>query len=211
MAKNVLKKDGAAHAAALTKYCDLRFKGIGTAEALEQAGVGHVQADLAWYGDTRNPNHVPAKSVPLTMPDADDPQVESKKTRIGLVIAELRIGDHAKFKGQKLSWGQIAVVTGLTESAVRRAFKATGVASEGTRKGRGGRFLNAEPLFYTEARKGIGVESEAPRKLDPRKVAAEAADAKSVLPTATKRLRTQLARKAKGTKVTPKAEANGEA
>lgn len=183
---------------ALKRYCDLMADGKGTKAALEATGLSHAQADLAWYGDPRNPNHVVPNSVKLPeVPDKDSDGYIVALRRRGLMVAEMRVGEHTSHKGKLLSWGQIAVVAGLTESAVRAAFKATGIDSAGTRKGRGGRWLSDEPRFYTGNRKAIGVEDAAPRRLNPTEVMATSGEAKSVLPAATQKLRTQLRGKAK--------------
>lgn len=207
------KLSAADRAKALARYCDLKAEGKSNDDALEASGMAnHAAADLAWYGDSRNPNAVPVGVITLpAVPAKDEPGYESALNRRGLVIAELRIGEHAKFVGQKLSWGQIAVICGITESAVRKAFTATGVASEGTRKGRGGRFLNAEPRLYLGNRKGIGVEDAKPRAIKPDAAFMKASqEAKSVLPTATKRLKSALAKKA-GTTAKRTRKGNGQA
>lgn len=201
---------------ALAAYCDLMADGKGAPAALEATGLSHAQADLAWYGDERNPQHVKPNSIKLPdVPAKGDDGYEVQFRRAGLVVAELRAGEHATYPEHKLSWGQIAVVVGKSESWVRRAFTATGLDSKGTRKGRGGRWLADEPRFYTGNRKGIGVEDAQPRRLDPRQVMATADKAVSVLPKRTEAIRSELggkvrkaARATKATKrVTKKATA----
>jgi hypothetical protein len=167
--------------------------GKGAVAALEATGLSHAQADLAWYGDKRNPNHVTPGSVKLPpVPEKGDDGYEVALRMQGLVVAELRAGAHAKFPEEKLSWGQIAVVCGTTESHVRRAFTATGLDSKGTRKGRGGRWLSDEPRYYVGNRKGIGVEDAQPKRLNPVEVARTAADAQSVLPKRIATLKQQV-------------------
>lgn len=179
---------------ALKRYCDMMAEGKGAPEALEATGLSHAQADLAWYGDTRNKNHVVPGSVTLpTVPEKDAQGYEVAMRRCGLVVAQLRAGEHTAYQDRKLSWGQIAVVCGTNESAVRRYFKATGLDSKGTRKGRGGRWLSDEPRFYVGNHKGVGVEDANPKRLDPKQVMAEADTYKSKLPDATKALQKQIA------------------
>lgn len=55
------------------------------------------------------------------------------------------------------SWGEIMVRVGRTEGAVRAAYKeATGKLSEGTRNGRGGRWLNNDAELYADTLKPTG-------------------------------------------------------
>jgi hypothetical protein len=177
----------------LGRYCDLMADGKGAEAALEATGLSHAQADLAWYGDERNPQHVKPNSIKLPeVPSKGDDGFEVQFRRAGLVVAELRAGEHKQHPDQKLSWGQIAVVCGKTESWVRRAFTATGIDSKGTRKGKGGRWLSDEPRFYLGNRKGIGVEDAQPKRLDPNQVAASADKAKTKLPELTSGLRAEL-------------------
>jgi len=184
--------DSKAFAAALKAYCDMMAEGKGAVVALEATGLSHAQADLAWYGDERNPQHVVPNSVKLPdIPDRDDAGYEVALRRRGLVVADLRTGEHPKASGP-LSWGQIAVVCGVSESAVRKAFTATGLDSKGTRKGRGGRWLSDEPRYYLGNRKGIGVEHARPKSLDPNEVAKTANTATSVLPKRTEAMRAEL-------------------
>jgi hypothetical protein len=183
---------------ALRQYCDMMAAGKGAKVALEATGLSHAQADLAWYGDPRNPNHVERGCVPLPLPDSKADGYEVALRRAGLVVAQLRSGEHPKAKGERMSWGQIAVMVGKPAATVERYFTfATGLSPDGMRKGKGGRFLAGEPRYYVGNRKGIGVEHERPRSLDPNKVAKEADTATSILPTTTKRLATQLRGKAK--------------
>lgn len=193
--------------AAQKVYCDLMAAGKGHKAALEASGLSAYWAAFAWYADSRNANRVEGGSVKLpTVPPASADGHEVALRRAGLVVAELRAGLHPSHKGTKLSWGQIAVVCNVPEGQVRRAFKAaTGLSSQGQRKGHGGRYLAGEPRFYSGNRKGIGVEAEAPRRLDPNKVAAEAENAKTVLPQAVAKVRKQLAASAKRRTATPKA------
>lgn len=178
---------------ALAKYCDLMDAGKGAVAALEATGLSHAQADLAWYGDHRNPQYVEPESVTLpVLPSKGEDGYEVALRRQGLVVAELRKGLHPKHEGNELSWGQIAVVCGTSESHVRRAFTATGLDSKGTRKGRGGRWLSDEPRFYLGNRKGIGVEHARPKSLDPNEVARTSDKAVSIIPKRVEALRAEV-------------------
>lgn len=158
---------------ATAKYCDLMAAGKGSKEALRMTGLSHSQGDRAWYADPRNPNAVKVRPTFPTLPE--DTQVRE--------IVEMRAGAHADYPGKKLSWGRISVITTLAEGRIATLFgSGTGVAREGTRIGRGGRWLEGEPRFYKGNRKGIGVEAPKPRELDPEAVAKAADDAKSVIP-----------------------------
>jgi AraC-like DNA-binding protein len=189
--------DPKAFAKALATYCDMMADGKGAKRALEATGLSHAQADLAWYGDSRNPNRVEPKSVVLPpLPGSKEPGYEVALQLRGLIVAELRAGTHplcVKRQGEQLSWGQIAVVVGLPASTVERYFKAaTGLSADGMRKGHGGRYLGDEPRYYTGNRKAIGVEDPNPKRLDIKALQATADTVTSVLPSTTKRLATQL-------------------
>jgi hypothetical protein len=162
---------------ALAAYCTHKAAGKSNKEALALAGCGHILADLAWYADDRNPRHTPYNPAwaKLATPEAQAKWV-------------------AQQRQAGLSWGQISVATGnnplapqpgaVTEATVRKLFaKATGLASEGLRKGRGGRWLAGEQRFYLGNRRGFGVQHQAPRTLNPDEVAATANQAEDLLRT----------------------------
>lgn len=160
---------------ALRTYCDAKFAGKSNTEALAIARkteeIGHSVADLAWYADTRNPNHTPDLRV---APD----QVEA-------AVVALRGGKgwNGYGEGTALSWGRIGIAIGWYDPAtgkspegrIRTVFgRATGLASEGTRIGRGGRWLSDDRLLYVGNHKGIGVEDPKPRLVDRAALAAGA-------------------------------------
>ena len=164
-------------AAELAKAVEMKQAGKGWTEVLKRTGVPRGAAMLAFY----EANLKPADRKPI----AGKTDEEAAK-----IVAELRVAGN--------SWGEIMVRTGAGETRVRNLFgKATGIASEGTRNGRGGRFLEREPRFYAGNRKGFGVEAPKPRELDPVQVAKTADKAKTKLP--------ELVKKAGAKKVAQKA------
>lgn len=192
-------------------YCDSKAEGKSNPESLRRAAkatdsdggvLNHAQAGLAWYADSRNPQGVkPGQFSVSGLTDAE----------AGRVVGLLRAGMHPEAEGTKYSEGAIMVLCGtkeeqghgsLTASRVRKLFGlSTGLAFEGTRMGRGGRFLSNDPQLYVGNHKGIGVESPKPRSED-RQALAEGADTyRSVLP---KKL---SAKKAQARKRTRKAAA----
>lgn len=175
--------------AALKSYCDQMAAGKGSAQALKATGLNHCQADLAWYADVRNPKAVKYDPKFATM-------TETAQTAY---LVRLRL--------EKVSWGCLAVITGWSESKVRNFWgRTTGLASEGLRIGRGGRFLSAQPLYYRGNMKGIGLESPKPRSEDPRQVLARSETATSKLPALVKGARKGAAKRV-GAKGTAKAKA----
>lgn len=155
-------------ASALKRYTDEKAKGKGNKEALRLAGLkSHIKADLAWYEDPRNPKAVKR-----------DPKFPTTDDAAGVRAAELRT--------EGKSWGQIAVISGLSEGRVRTlSERATKLASEGMRIGKGGRFLKGEGALYKGNRKSIGIEHER-GKLD-EAAAKDAEKVKSQLPARVKR------------------------
>jgi hypothetical protein len=183
-------------AKAQATYCNMMADGKGVKAALEATGLSHSQGDWAWYGDPRNPQAVEPGSVELPpLPGKDDPGYEVALRRRGLVVGELRKGEHARYRGRELSFGQIAVVCGVPEGAVHRAFTATGISSHGTRKGRGGRWLSDEPRLYLGNRKGIGVESADPKRVNPKELEKDNDTVQSVLPARLQALRQQVGKR----------------
>jgi hypothetical protein len=66
---------------------------------------------------------------------------------------------HAARLGTKLSWGELAVRFGVSESYVRECFKLAGVEKDlGLRIGKGGRFAYGDPTLYLENRKAEGAQ-----------------------------------------------------
>lgn len=205
-------------------YCNARADGKGVEDALKLTSrsnkkglkLSHTQADWAWYADERSGNQfVPLGGLTLpAIPGKDEPGYEVALLRRGLVVAELRKGTHpmCAYNGaqRELSMGQIAVLCNTPEGAVKRAFQqATGISLSGTRKGRGGRFLDKNPLLYLGNRKGIGTEHANPRSVDPNTLKRDNDTVKSVLPKKIEDLRKQVgtgvARKATKARATKKA------
>lgn len=199
--------NSAAFAAAQAQYCNMMADGKGAEAALAATELSHSQGDWAWYGDPRNPKAVKPNSITLpAIPGKDEPGYESALLRRGLVVAELREGLHASYKGRELSFGAIAVVCGTPEGAVRRAFGATGIAAEGTRISKGGRYLGDEPRFYLGNRKGIGVEAAKPKSVNPASLVPTNDTVASVIPAKVEGLRKALAKgTAKKVRATKKA------
>lgn len=174
-------------AAATKQYCKMMADGKGSKVALKATGLSHSQADRAWYISDLNPKKVTFDPKFATLPEA------AQRVRV------------LEMRAAKLSWGHISLITGLTESRTQAVFSTTaGVAAEGTRSGKGGRFLAGEPRLYLGNRKGIGIEAPKPRAVDVTKLAADADKVKSVIPaklatlkrSAVKRVAKQVAPKA---------------
>lgn len=186
-------------------YTDAKVDGKSNTEALELAkkvtDIGHSVVGLAWYADPRNKDHV----VDLGIKESDR-QMASVALRAGK-------GWRGKYEGRKLSWGHIVICLGFwnpsdpksAEGQVRTMFGQTsGIASEGTRIGRGGRWLNGEPRFYAGNHKSAGVEDAKPRQLDPNEVLAGADTYKAKLPVIAQR-KLAAAKRGKG-KAEPQVE-----
>lgn len=160
----------------------MREKGASQAQVLEATGLNYSQL---WYYEESAKLREAGKlrSVPETL------------TEFGVEIARLR--------NAGTSWGMIAVIFQVPESRVRRAFKEVGLDSRGLRIGKGGRWVDDDPRFYTGAdRPKLGTE------LDPAvPVAAQVpdpdAEPKRVLPTISKgKAKRSRVRKPKATPVT---------
>lgn len=186
-------------------YCDQKADGKSNQIAGEKAKavttIGHSILDLAWYADSRNPQFVP------------DLGIKPEDRQAAVIALRAGLGWKGALEGRKLSWGMLVIALGYwnpsdpksAEGQVRTMFGSNaGIASEGTRIGRGGRWLNNEPRFYTGNHKGAGVEDAKPRALDPDEVMAGAADYKAKLPTIAKR-KVTAAKRGRG-KASPKAE-----
>lgn len=168
--------------AAIEVYCNSKAEGKSNDESLKRAKgkaeIGHAILDLNWYADPRNPNVV----KPVASLAGATEEIRAQAT------VALRGGGGWKgdYEGTPLSWGRIAIALGLftygdaksPEGRVRRLFEegtSRSVVSEGTRIGRGGRWLSNDPTLYPGNHKSIGVEDAKPRSVD-RKALAEGAD-----------------------------------
>lgn len=165
---------------ACQKYVELRAAGenvkTATAAAERIAKVGHSLLDLSWYAANG------------TTPEL--PPVKPEDRHACMVALRGGAGWNGQFVGQQLSWGRISIAMGLFnpkapstagENAVQREFvlatKAVGgeaIAAEGTRSGRGGRYLDGDARLYQGGHKRAGVELEKPRQADREQVMAEA-------------------------------------
>lgn len=208
----------------LKRYCDAMAKRVeatpeerkqlpNAKELCKQLELSHTIADLAWYGDERNPAGVLPGSVSL--PEDTD--------AAGAIVVELRTGvyqgkvnrDPSLDGTRKQSWGMIAVICGISEHRVSNLFSvAANLSREGLRKGAGGAFLQKDPRFYAGTMKGIGVEDVAPKKLTDtqrNELRAEAIkpDSKvtSVLPAKVNALRGKAKRRAQKATTAKKANA----
>jgi hypothetical protein len=170
----------------------MREKGASQKQVLEATGLNYSQL---WYYEESAKLREAGKlrPVPETM------------TEFGVAIAQLRVAG--------VSWGMIAVIYQVPESRVRRAFKETGLDSRGLRIGKGGRWVDNDPRFYTGAdRAKLGTE------LDPTlPVAAQVPDPEAVpvrvLPKISKgkAKRARRTRRATPPKALPAPEATPEA
>jgi len=182
-----MKASDPGYAKAVARYCDMRAQGKGVKECLKATGLSHVQADYAWLVDPRNKNHVVVDESFATLPSD-----EAK----GLRLAEWRL--------QGESIGRMTARAGLGQregETARLFFAATGLSLQGTRVGKGGRFLEVdgkpEKRFYVGAHKAHGVEAPKPKELDPERVAAGADTYRTKLPAAVKKAAAKAGRKVK--------------
>lgn len=167
-------------AAACATYCRGMKDGKGSKQLLKATGLSHSQADRAWYVSELNPNRVISQAPKFAA------MTEAAQDAF---VLEMRV------KGE--SWGRISLTIGLSESATQTRFsKAAGVAAEGLRVGKGGRFLEDDPRRYVGNQKGNGVQDPKPRTVTAEE-AAKRADKKSVLPA---KLTAAKKRAAKATK-----------
>jgi hypothetical protein len=179
--------------AACERYCEMMADGQGSKAALDATGLSHAQADIAWYESPLNPAQVVRGSVTIPeVPGKDEPGYEVAINRIGLIVAELRNGTHEAYPEQKLSWGQIGIVTNTTESTVRRYFRTSGISDKGMRKGRGGRFLAGDPRGYLGNHKSHGIQAANPHAAVTKEYVAKADDWTPELPKAVDGLRKKL-------------------
>jgi len=133
------------------------------------AKVGHSLLDLSWYA---------TKFQAL----GTFAQVAEGETAQAIVALRGGAGWNGKHVGQRLAWGPISICLGwfnpsdpstAGENAVQRLFPictkvvaGVPVAAEGTRSGKGGRWLADDPQLYVGNHKGHGVEEEKPRFVD---------------------------------------------
>jgi hypothetical protein len=165
-----MKKSDPGYPAAAKRYCQMRADGKGEAEARKATGLSHVQGDYLWLRDERN-----TKTGVTFDPDFATLSEAEKD----VYVAKLRAEE------PQWSWGRITARIRMddNEAEVKARFgAATGIAAEGTRSKRGGRWLKDDKRLYTGNRKSIGIEDKAPRKVDPEAIQATADKVKTVLP-----------------------------
>lgn len=128
MLKNIVKTVDADAQKALI---NLREEGVAWKEALAATDISYAQG---WLIVER----ANLEALGLTVDTAGMTEAELAK-----VIAELRAKD--------ASWGTIMVTLDITEGRARKIWAGkTGTHSEGTRVGKGGRFLFGEPALYAD-------------------------------------------------------------
>ena len=142
--------------------------------AANKAGkAGHSLLDLSWY-------YASKQVEPL---EGDFRHEATGETAQAIVALRGGAGWKGKYEGRRLSWGHISICLGWfnptapstgPENEVQRLFPhctkqvaGEAVAAEGTRSGKGGRWLKDDPRLYVGNHKGNGVEDEKPRLVDP--------------------------------------------
>jgi len=162
-----MKSNDPKFSAACKQYCQGMKDGKGSKVLLKATGLSHSQADRAWYASELNPNRVISQATEFAA------MTEEQKNAF---VISMRIA--------KASWGKISLTTGESESATQTRFsRSSGIAAEGLRVGKGGRFLEDEPRRYLGNRKGLGIEDAKPRMVKPEEAMKDADKVKSVLPT----------------------------
>lgn len=135
--------------------------------------AGHSLLDLSWYAASKQVEPI----------SGNFPHEATGETAQAIVALRGGAGFKGKYAGRRLSWGHISICLGWfnpaapstgPENEVQRLFPhctkvVAGelVAAEGTRSGKGGRWLKDDPRLYVGNHKGNGVEHEKPRQVDP--------------------------------------------
>lgn len=165
----IMKSSDPKFAKACQAYCQGMADGKGSKELLKATGLSHSQADRAWYVSELNPKRVtPMVSEFAAMTEAEQ----------NLLVLKMRADGE--------SWGRISLTIGLPEGTTQTRFSnAAGIAAEGLRVGKGGRFLEDDGTRYVGNQKGNGVEDPKPRTVTAQE-AAKRAEKKSVLPAKVK-------------------------
>lgn len=179
-----MKRNDPALPKALDGYCKAREAGMGEKEARAKFDLDHVKADFAWaaYKGNTKSYVAPIQGWAAMSATAQDAQIVA-------------------LRAKGMSWGRIAVATGyhpvpaqcgtgsLTEAEVSKRFSlAAGIAREGTRTGKGGRWLANDQALYVGRHKGVGVEAPKPLAVDRAELAKGADEYESVLPKIAKRV-----------------------
>ena len=145
-----------------------------TALANAAGKAGHSLLDLSWYFASQQVE--PLKGFfPHSATEGETAQA--------IVALRGGAGYEGKYEGRRLSWGHISICLGWfdpnspstgPENEVQRLFPhctkvvaGEAVAAEGTRSGKGGRWMKDDPRLYQGNHKGNGVEAEKPRQVDP--------------------------------------------
>jgi len=144
-----------------------------TALANKAGKAGHSLLDLSWYFASK-------QVEPL---EGNFPHEATGETAQAIVALRGGAGYNGKYEGRRLSWGHISICLGWfnpsapstgPENEVQRLFPhctkvvaGEAVAAEGTRSGKGGRWMKDDPRLYQGNHKGNGVEAEKPRLVDP--------------------------------------------
>lgn len=128
MLKNIVKTVPAPTQEALVK---IREEGVAWKEALATVGVSYAQG---WLIVAR----AEAEKAGATFDASAMTEAE--------IAAEI-----ARLRAEGASWGTIMVVLDITEARARKVWaNASGTHSEGTRVGKGGRFLFGEKALYAD-------------------------------------------------------------
>lgn len=128
----------------LVKAVQMKDAGKGWKEIKAQIGIQHSKLDRAWYlNGLLNDGLVEREAFAKL---SEDKQTERVRA----------------LRAEGLSWGQISLRIGVTEGRTQTLFeRATGIAAQGTRVKRGGRFLKEiGEAGYKGNHKGFGTEAK---------------------------------------------------
>lgn len=154
MLKNICKSVPAEAAQALI---DLRSGGVAWKVALATTGISYANG---WLIVERAGLEAMGLTVDTT----------------GMTEAEIK-AEIKTLRDRDASWGTIMVTLDITEGKARKIWEsASGVHSEGTRTGKGGRFLFGAPVLYQGelAKSGTLLDAEQPKAFEAYVGAAEA-------------------------------------
>jgi hypothetical protein len=127
----------------LLKAVEMKINGTGWKDIKRQIPINHVKLDGAWYLQNL----------------LSEGKIE--REQFSKLSVEQQGKRCATLRATGLSWGVIRLMVGTSEGKARDlASKATGIAAEGTRIKKGGRFLKGiEATGYKGNHKGFGTEA----------------------------------------------------